>query len=523
MSTFTGSDLANHLYYNKLPSVYRNYDQEYTKKKDLYRYLHAVNEGAFNDTLEQAYSMTKLVDPLTCPEKWLPYLYYSWGLPYFEDIGVYYNRKFLSTIGEFIRRRGTMGGIRYIIRVLTGLECDLHYERETDGDVSIGRYMHILLKSKDLEKLKSIDFDSGIVNRFLELHIPYYFTSIDTSLIIIGREVILNCSGALTFNTIKGKEWEEVNSYTEFYMGLNSFGEVEYGSTITKSSMTEVLKTFKDSVLNGVLLLNGGKVSKEEKDLGYYVSSYSYEFPEEDNFNSNHYPISLNGSASKKVETKNYVSKWSEVEDYGTSSLNRVMVSTSNITTELTKEEKWRRFKDSVLTLNHIGNVTYTTEDIGVDVTVNERLFSSGFNCGKIIVKDYYVESSKSTSKTLFTGTSLNDLGTVSLNDVSKSVIESTETSKKEVIDKLLEGFTLNGLVTLNDCSHEDSTVVVHVPKYRKVSHNSDNITLNNVKSKVSTITTKHKDEDTIEKVFDPSKGTLLNDTSVSLGYLKVS
>ena len=177
MSTFTGSDLANHLYYNKLPSVYRNYDQEYTKKKDLYRYIHAVNEGAFNDTLEQASAMVNLVNPLTCPEEWLPYLYASWGLPYFEDIGVYYNRKFLSSIGEFIRRRGTMGGIRYIIRVLTGLECDLKYERKTVDSVE-GRYIYITLIAKELSKILDMDTTANIVNRFLSNHIPFYIRTL---------------------------------------------------------------------------------------------------------------------------------------------------------------------------------------------------------------------------------------------------------------------------------------------------------------------------------------------------------
>lgn len=176
MSAFTGSDLADFLYYKKLPPLYRNKDAE-EGNLALYRYLHACIEGGFNDFLEQAAKMTDLIDPWKCPAEYLPYLYASFGLPYFEDIGEYYNRRFLSNVGELLKRRGTIGGIRYLVRTLTGMESEINYRRETEGEEQ-GRYLDVFPHFPDVTSLAEVEVTSYTINRFLDLHVPFYIRTI---------------------------------------------------------------------------------------------------------------------------------------------------------------------------------------------------------------------------------------------------------------------------------------------------------------------------------------------------------
>ena len=173
---FDAKELSDFLYYRKLPEVYRMADEESTEKKDLYRYISALIEGAFDDTLIKAAEMKNLVDPWKINKDILPLLYKAWGIPYFEYIGEEYNRRFLANIGEFLRRRGTMGGVRYIIRVLTGMECTLRYHREKIGGKD-GRYLDIELKPETLKDILALKLDSSNINKFLSLHLPYYIRS----------------------------------------------------------------------------------------------------------------------------------------------------------------------------------------------------------------------------------------------------------------------------------------------------------------------------------------------------------
>ena len=80
---FSAKELSDFLYYRKLPEVYRMADEESTEKKDLYRYISALIEGAFDDTLVKAAEMKNLVDPWKVNKDILPLLYKAWGIPYF--------------------------------------------------------------------------------------------------------------------------------------------------------------------------------------------------------------------------------------------------------------------------------------------------------------------------------------------------------------------------------------------------------------------------------------------------------
>lgn len=177
MSAITGQELADFLYTRKLPVLYRNVDESETEKQDLYRYLQAVIQGGFNSTLDQIALMTDLVNPLKCPVEYLPYLYQSFGLPYFEDIGEYYNRRFLASIGEFLRRRGTIGGVRYLVRVLTGMESEISYER-VKNEKEHARYLHVYPVFPDVTSLAEIEVTAYTIKRFLDLHLPFYLRSV---------------------------------------------------------------------------------------------------------------------------------------------------------------------------------------------------------------------------------------------------------------------------------------------------------------------------------------------------------
>ena len=196
-SSFTTNDLAEYIYNRKIPEIYRIADDEVSADKDLNRFLHVGIEGGFGNTLDKAKSLRSLVNPLTCPPHCLPFLASSWGIPYFEDIGVYYNRKFLSNIGEFLKRRGSMGGVKYIIRVLTGFDSDLEYKRISEGEEQ-GRYLYYTLKPNSINDLKSkkdkFSVYSKVVSKFLQANVPFYIRVVYKGIVVRQEEEMENRS-----------------------------------------------------------------------------------------------------------------------------------------------------------------------------------------------------------------------------------------------------------------------------------------------------------------------------------------
>lgn len=161
----TSESLLNLLYGRKLPQVYREYDS--TVKLTLKRYLDSLIEGGFCGSIEDIERVMLLIDPENIPEKFFPYLCESFGLEYFPDIDVSYQRKFLMNIGEFTKRRGTFFSVRYMIRALTGLEAELYLE---------GNTLNITLLSKTLEQMNSMEISVGIIRNYIQTQIPYYIT-----------------------------------------------------------------------------------------------------------------------------------------------------------------------------------------------------------------------------------------------------------------------------------------------------------------------------------------------------------
>lgn len=175
--SFNNSDLAEYIYNRKIPEIYRIADDEVSTDRDLNRFLHVGIEGGLGDTLDKVVNIKNLVDPLTCNAKYLPLLASSWGLLYAEDIGVYFNRKFLSCIGEFMKRRSTMGGVKYIIHVLTGFDSVLRYER-VNTEEEQGRYLYYTLKLDSLKALDRLEISEKALFHFIKENIPFYITVI---------------------------------------------------------------------------------------------------------------------------------------------------------------------------------------------------------------------------------------------------------------------------------------------------------------------------------------------------------
>lgn len=113
--------------YGRLPTQWRLLDQE--QGLPLYNYLKVIVYGGMDKNIELANKFTELTDPVRCPSPFFPTLYESIGLKYDWGINEIYHRRVFQNIGELMRRRGSYNSIRYLIRVLTGMECNLDYQR----------------------------------------------------------------------------------------------------------------------------------------------------------------------------------------------------------------------------------------------------------------------------------------------------------------------------------------------------------------------------------------------------------
>lgn len=159
----TPQSLLDLLYNRKLPQVYRDEDRKIGYP--LKRYLESLIDGGFCGSIDDIEGVMLLVDPENIPDKFFPYLYESFGLEYFPDIDIVYQRKFLMNIGELIRRRGTFSSVQFLIKVLTGLEAELSYQ---------DRVLTITLSAKTLGQIEDIETSMRVINNFIKTQIPYY-------------------------------------------------------------------------------------------------------------------------------------------------------------------------------------------------------------------------------------------------------------------------------------------------------------------------------------------------------------
>ena len=165
----TYDKVLEHLYYNCLPEVYRIEDLKQKPKLPLYRYLQSVAESAFKESISDIEGLMFLVDPKDCPEVFLPYLLKCFGFDYFEDIDPKYQRKLIASIGELVKRKGTCSGVRYLARVLTGLDARLS-TRDVDGR----NVLTVELLFDTLEQVDNLDNDIKSVERYIEYFVPFW-------------------------------------------------------------------------------------------------------------------------------------------------------------------------------------------------------------------------------------------------------------------------------------------------------------------------------------------------------------
>lgn len=199
------SPFTDFMYNSKLPEVYRSYDKPLGKP--FYRFLQSIFEGGFaplvnkfgynevhdlgdieKTNLGGIENLLELVDPEKCPDKFLPYYCRSFGLEWFPDLATtekgkdnhdYYNRTFLCNIGEIIKRRGTESCIKYVAKVLTGMNVDIRYSRVFNPDrTTKARIIWVNIKAETPEDISKVGINSDIIRRYIESQIPYYITSV---------------------------------------------------------------------------------------------------------------------------------------------------------------------------------------------------------------------------------------------------------------------------------------------------------------------------------------------------------
>lgn len=199
----TPQSLLDLLYNRKLPQVYRDEDKKIGYP--LKRYLESLIEGGFCGSIKDIEGVMLLIDPENIPEKFFPYLYESFGLEYFPDIDIVYQRKFLMNIGELIRRRGTFSSVQFLIKVLTGLEAELSYK---------DRVLTITLSAKTMGQIDDIETSMRVISNFIKTQIPYYVTPVIESR--IDTQVIP--SKSYHFSSVGQYKFYKIPRYTDPYV-----------------------------------------------------------------------------------------------------------------------------------------------------------------------------------------------------------------------------------------------------------------------------------------------------------------
>lgn len=170
MKGITSDSFLHLLYEQKLPEVYR--DEDSKLGYPLKRYLQSLIEGGYYGIIWDIERLMFLIDPMTVPKELFPYLCESFGLPYFPDMDISFQRKFLANVGELNKRKGTYASVHHLVRALTGLESELSYN---DG------VLNIVLLAKNLEQLNNIEISIGVIQNYISSQLPYFVDTAVTS------------------------------------------------------------------------------------------------------------------------------------------------------------------------------------------------------------------------------------------------------------------------------------------------------------------------------------------------------
>lgn len=170
--------------YNRLPAVYREEDAKIGEP--LHRYIQSLGIG-FDKAVEDINNFLYLVDPERCPENLFPYLYESFGIEYFPDIDIKYQRKFLSNIGALIKRRGTYTAVRYLVTTLTGLGVELSYERVYNSGEERILYINLLVNA--FSGFSNLPMNVRLIEEFIKDFVPFFITPVVQSTLSAVEEV----------------------------------------------------------------------------------------------------------------------------------------------------------------------------------------------------------------------------------------------------------------------------------------------------------------------------------------------
>lgn len=126
---FNSSFMSNYLY-NKLPQVYRNYDNQELLK----RFIEVMCEGGYINVLNETHNIMDLLDVDKCPSKFLPLLCSYYGYEYNLEIPELFQRRLLKYMVDVYKRKGTKSSIKFIARELTGFESEIIENKDFDEE-----------------------------------------------------------------------------------------------------------------------------------------------------------------------------------------------------------------------------------------------------------------------------------------------------------------------------------------------------------------------------------------------------
>ena len=165
--------------YHRLPKVYRDYDVAIDRRvtledgrvlvKRFYtleEYLRSFAEGGFQPLLEDIEAIITLIDPMNCPEEYLPLLLQHFGLDFIEDIPVKFQRRLVQNIVTLYRKKGTIPAVAFLARELSGFDVTIE---ETDrGGV---QFALVKLNAYEDEKAELL-LAQEVVQRYIHLFLP---------------------------------------------------------------------------------------------------------------------------------------------------------------------------------------------------------------------------------------------------------------------------------------------------------------------------------------------------------------
>lgn len=168
------SFMAEYLY-NRLPQVYRNYDNQELLK----RFIDVFSEGGYTRVFNETQSIMDLLDVDKCPSKFLPLLCSFYGYEYNLEIPELFQRRLLKYIVDIYKRKGTKSSLKFIARELTGFESEIYENKDFDEeqiritkwDKRFEHYRNFILKLtapyEDSQLYNKEEIVVKIINNFL--------------------------------------------------------------------------------------------------------------------------------------------------------------------------------------------------------------------------------------------------------------------------------------------------------------------------------------------------------------------